>query len=369
VIRLVNLDREFAEIGEEVMEAIRRVCMEGSFILGHNVEEFEREFATYVGSKYGCGVGSGTDALRLALEAAGVGPGDEVVTVSNSFVATADSIRMVGARPIFVDVDPHTYTMDPDAVEAAITPRTKAVIPVHLYGQPAELDRIRETCQKHSLLLVQDACQAHGAQYRGRRLGEYGDVLCYSFYPSKCLGAYGDGGMITTDNQALAQRCKQLRNYGQTKKYHHDFLGYNSRLDELQAAVLRVKLKKLEEWIQRRRFAAKTYNELFSGNSGVVTPYERPDARHVYYLYVVQVNGRDQISVELKKQGVETGIHYPIPIHMQKSYSDHTTSRLPNTERLAPRILSIPLDPFLKAQELQLIANYTRSLAKKYFVA
>jgi dTDP-4-amino-4,6-dideoxygalactose transaminase len=359
LIKLVNLQREFLEIREEVMRAIEGVCESGSFILGENVEAFEREFCEYIGCRFGCGVNSGTDALRIALEACGVGEGDEVVTVSHTFIATADAIRMVRAKPVFVDIDQKTYNMDVSKLERAINKKTKAVIPVHIYGQPAALDEIREICDKHSLLLIQDACQAHGALYKGKKLGEYGDVLCYSFYPSKDLGAYGDAGLIATNLDEVAERTKMLRNYGQSKKYHHDFLGYNSRLDELQAAVLRVKLKKLEHWIEKRRQAAKRYNELLS--EVVLTPFENPLARHVYYLYVIQTQNRDRIREQLLKHGIETGVHYPVPVHLQKSYQDFRVS-LPVTEQVSQRILSLPLDPFITEEEQERVCYSLRKM-------
>lgn len=358
----MNLQREFAEIRDEVMKAIEGVCESGSFILGENVERFEEEFAAYSGSKYGCGVGSGTDALRIALRASGIGEGDEVITVSHTFVATADAIKSVGARPVFVDIDPKTYNMDTSSLESALTQRTRAVIPVHIYGQPAKLDELREFCDRHSLKLIQDACQAHGARYNGHRLGEFGDILCYSFYPSKDLGAYGDGGLITSNDWAVVERCRHLRNYGQTKKYYHDLVGYNSRLDELQAAVLRVKLKKLDSWIERRRQAAKRYDELFNGAQGVDTPYSDPTAFHVFYLYVIELENRDPIRDELLKLGIETGVHYPVPVHLQKSYPEYAGVRLPVTERVVRRILSIPLDPFVAEEEQARVAALLKKL-------
>jgi len=356
LIKLVNLQREFAEVKAEVLGAIESVCEQGSFILGENAERFESEFAAYVGSKFGCGVGSGTDALRIALEAAEIGAGDEVITVSHTFVATSDAIRTVGAKPVFVDVDPKTYNIDVSQLRSALTRRTRAVIPVHLYGQPAQLDELREFCDANSLWLIQDACQAHGAEYKGKRLGEYGDILCYSFYPSKDLGAYGDAGLITTDLREVVDRCKQLRNYGQTKKYYHDFLGHNSRLDELQAAVLRVKLRRLDEWIQKRIEAAKRYNGFFEDQLTVTTPYESSTGRHVYYLYVVLVDNRDVVRQRLNDVGVETGIHYPVPVHKQKSYSEYAQVSLPVTETLVQKILSLPLDPFIQEEEQKFVA-------------
>ncbi len=350
-----DLRPQYAAIREEIDAAVRRVLERGWFILGPEVEAFEAEFAAYCGARYAVGVGSGTEALHLALWACGVGPGDEVVTVAHTAVPTINAISLTGARPVFVDVDPVTYTMDPAAAAAAITPRTRALLPVHLYGHPADMAPLQALAQRHGLWLIEDAAQAHGAEYRGTRVGRLGHLAAFSFYPTKNLGAYGDGGMVVTDDAALAERLRLLRNYGQTDRYHHQVEGLNSRLDELQAAVLRVKLRHLEAWTAARRERAARYA---AGLPGVRTPTEAPGARHVYHLYAVHVPQRAQVQERLAAAGIGTLVHYPIPAHLQPAYAHLGVPRgaLPVTERLADEELSLPMYAELPLEQVDYVA-------------
>jgi dTDP-4-amino-4,6-dideoxygalactose transaminase len=350
-----DLRPQYAAIREEIDAAVQRVLERGWFILGPEVEAFEAEFAAYCGARYAVGVGSGTEALHLALWACGVGPGDEVVTVAHTAVPTINAISLTGARPVFVDVDPVTYTMDPAAAAAAITPRTRALLPVHLYGHPADMVPLQALAQRHGLWLIEDAAQAHGAEYRGTRVGRLGHLAAFSFYPTKNLGAYGDGGMVVTDDAALAERLRLLRNYGQTDRYHHQVEGLNSRLDELQAAVLRVKLRHLEAWTAARRERAARYA---AGLPGVRTPTEAPGARHVYHLYAVHVPQRAQVQERLAAAGIGTLVHYPIPAHLQPAYAHLGVPRgaLPVTERLADEELSLPMYAELPLEQVDYVA-------------
>lgn len=342
----------------EIEAAIARVLDRGWYILGPEVEAFEAEFAAFCGVAHGIGVGSGTEALHLALRALGIGPGEEVITVSHTAVATIAAIELAGARPVLVDVDPLTYTLDPARLESAITPRTRAIIPVHLYGQPADLGLIQEIARRYGLWLIEDAAQAHGAVYRGRRVGSWGDLACFSFYPTKNLGALGDGGMVVTNDAHLAGRVRELREYGWRQRYVSEIAGFNSRLDEVQAAVLRVKLRYLEAENARRRALAQRYTALLAGCT-VVPPAERPDARHVYHLYVIRSSRRDDLRQALHSRGIITGIHYPVPVHLQPAYRHlHPgPDTLPVTERLAGEVLSLPLYPELNEAQVETVAQ------------
>ena len=357
-VPFVDLVTSCRSIGPEVMEAMRRVVERGVFVLGSEVAALEAEFAAYCEVDHGVGVDSGTSALELALRAFDGGPGDEVVTAANTFIATVFAIRYTGARPVLVDVDPHRYTLDPAALERAITPRTKAVLPVHLYGQPADMDPILDVARRHRLAVIEDACQAHGARYRGRRAGSIGHAAAFSFYPSKNLGAFGDGGMVVTNDRAVAERLRGFRNYGQSRKYHHAYLGYNRRLDELQAAVLRVKLPHLDAWNAARRRAADWYDRALA-----VLPVERPpraaDATHVFHLYVVRVHDRDAARAHLDRRGVRTGVHYPVPVHIQEACADlgHRRGDFPVTEAAAEEALSLPMYPELTEAQVGLVAD------------
>jgi dTDP-4-amino-4,6-dideoxygalactose transaminase len=318
------------------------------FTLGSEVAAFEEEFAAYSGAKIGIGVNTGTSALHLALLAAGVGPGDEVITVPFTFVATVAAIHYTGATPVFVDVDPKTFTMDPAGLEAAITKKTKAIIPVHLYGQVADMDPILAIAKKHGLIVIEDACQAHGAEYKGRRAGSIGDMGAFSFYPGKNLGAYGEGGMVTTSNPEFARSIRMLRDWGSEKKYHHILKGYNYRLEGIQGAVLRVKLRHLEKWTEARRAAAAYYDKALAG-SGIETPFARGDSRHVYHVYAVRTSERVKWQEFLTARAIQSGIHYPIPVHLQEAYASprYKAGDFPHSEKAAAEVLSLPMFPEL----------------------
>ena len=363
-IPFVDLAAQYRGIADEVRAAIEPVMANARFILGEEVRLFEQEFAAYCGAKHAVGVASGTDALYLTLCALGIGPGDEVITQVNTFIATPLSISYTGARPVFVDCDPLTYQMDIKRIEAAITPRTKAIIPVHLYGQPADMDAILAIAKRNNLRVVEDACQAHGAEYRGRRVGVFGDTAAFSFYPGKNLGAYGDGGAITTDNEALAVKLRALREYGQAAKYHHDFKGFNSRLDTLQAAILRVKLKHLPDWTAARQIAAAAYAVALRP-IGIEPPQQVGYGTHVWHLYIIQVAKRAKVQEQLSAAGISTGIHYPIPVHLQKAYADlgYQRGAFPVAEAAADRILSLPMFPELTQEQVRyVVENLKRCL-------
>jgi dTDP-4-amino-4,6-dideoxygalactose transaminase len=357
-VPFVDLKAQYLNISVEIDQAINRVIQRTAFILGDDVAAFESEFAEYLGVKYAVGVGSGLAALELALRAYGIGGGDEVITTANTFIATVLAIMATGARPVLVDVDPATYNMDPAALEAAITPRTRAIMPVHLYGQPANLDAICAIARRHSLLVVEDAAQAHGAFYQGRRVGSFGHAAGFSFYPAKNLGAFGDGGMMVTNDKSVAERIRQLRNYGQSVKYCHLVKGTNSRLDTLQAAVLRVKLRYLDQWNAQRRKHADTYHKLLAAFP-VVCPVTPPGGDHIYHLYVIQVENRDSVQAALNSGGVDTGIHYPGPVHLQEACADlgYRPGDFPVTEALAARILSLPMFAELTGKQIDHVAD------------
>lgn len=329
-------------IADEILAAISRVADSGWYILGPEVEAFEREFAAYHGVEHAVGVASGTDALELALRAGDIGPGDEVITVSHTALATVTAIESAGATPVLADIDPGSYTLDPEAARDAVTDRTRAIIVVHLYGQPADLTALRALADEHKLLLIEDCAQAHGAVYAGRKVGAIGHLGAFSFYPTKNMGAYGDGGAVITDDAALADRLRKLRNYGQTTRYRHESRGTNSRLDEMQAAVLRVKLKHLDRHNSRRRQIAALYERHLRS---VKTPGAIPGTQHAYHLYVIRDTRRDQLMAELKARDIGTLVHYPIPVHLQQSHRDLGlgAGSLPATERAAREVLSLPM--------------------------
>jgi dTDP-4-amino-4,6-dideoxygalactose transaminase len=333
----------------EIDAAIARVVTGGRYILGPETEAFEAEFAAYLGVEAVVGVANGTDALHVALRALGVGPGDEVATVSHTAVATVAAIELAGARPVLVDIEPDTLTMDPAALERALTPRTRAVIAVHLYGQPADLDRILPLCRARGIRVVEDCAQCHGALWHGRRAGSIADIAAFSFYPTKNLGAIGDGGAVATSDPDLARACRLLREYGWARRYVSDIPGFNSRLDELQAAVLRVKLRALDADNDRRRAIAALYDRGLAEVPGVVLPRERAGARHVYHLYAARLQERDRALEHLKARGIHAGIHYPVPVHLQPAYAGRTAApgSLPVTERAAREVLSLPMYPEL----------------------
>lgn len=357
-VPFLELKSQYAAIKPAIDAAIARVLERAWFIMGAELEAFEAAFAAACGARFCVGVGNGTEALHLALRALDVGPGDEVITVAHTFIATALAISWTGARPVFVEVDPATYTIDVEQVAAVITPRTKAILPVHLYGQPADLGPLIELAQSRGLQVLEDCAQAHGARYGGRVVGTFGEIGSFSFYPGKNLGAYGDGGALVTDDAALAERLRLLRNYGQTGKYHHVTQGYNSRLDELQAAVLSVKLGYLDAWNARRRALAARYDALLADHE-LILPQRARDRDHVYHLYVVRSRQRDALQRHLASQGIGTLIHYPTPVHLQPAYAELGLARgsLPFSEQLADEVLSLPLYPEMsEAQQDAVVA-------------
>lgn len=360
-VPFVDLAAQYHTIAAEINEATSKVIREADFILGREVTLFEEEYAAFCESKYAVGVDSGTSALELALRAYDIGPGDEVITAANTFIATALAISHAGAKPVLVDVDPLTYTIDVAGIEKAITRRTKAILPVHLYGHPAHMGPIRQLAEKFGMVVIEDACQAHGARYKGKRAGSLGDAAAFSFYPGKNLGAYGDAGMVVTNDREVANRLGMLRNYGQKEKYHHLFRGYNRRLDTLQAAILRVKLKYLEKWNAARRFNAKLYHDFLEGTD-VVTPAETRGVESVWHLYVVRSEHRDALRERLVSKGISASIHYPVPVHLQPAYKDLGYKRgdFPVTEGLSSRILSLPMFAELTSEQVQFTAETIR---------
>lgn len=338
---------------DEIDEAVHRVLGKGRYILGDEVAAFEREFSGYIGVSRGIGVGSGTEALHLALAACGVGPGDEVITVSHTAVATAAAIELCGAVPVFADIRPDLFTMDPGKLEQLITPRTKAVIPVHIYGQSADLAPIMEIAAKHGLKVIEDCAQSHGARYKGKRTGSYGDMACFSFYPTKNLGALGDGGMVVTNSSALAERATRLREYGWAERYVSHIPGWNTRLDEIQAAVLRVKLRYLDADNSKRAATAALYDKGLSGFRGLSIPVRPADSHHIYHLYVVRSGERDELQSFLASKGVGALVHYPVPVHLQPAYSGRLArgADLAETERAAREVLSLPMYPELSGAD------------------
>ncbi|MBW2121011.1 MAG: DegT/DnrJ/EryC1/StrS family aminotransferase, partial [Deltaproteobacteria bacterium] len=345
-VPFLDLKRQYEAIEEEIEGAARRVFKSGWFVLGEELERFEEEFARYCNAKHCIGVGSGTEAIHLALLALNIGEGDEVITVANTFIATALAVQYTGARPVFVDIKPGSYHMDPHRIEEKITGRTKAIVSVHLYGQAAEIDEIVRVGAEHGLRVVEDACQAHGTRYQGRMVGTFGDAGCFSFYPGKNLGAYGDGGAVITDDDALAEKLRLLRNYGQREKYVHVIKGLNSRLDELQAAILRAKLKYLDLWNERRRKISAQYHRLLYGTDLVLPEMDEGSAWHIY---AVRTRERDRLQEYLKEKGITTLIHYPTPIHLQQSFRDrgYREGDLPVTEEYGKELLSLPIYPEL----------------------
>ncbi len=372
VIPLVDLKKQYASIKHEMDKKVKGVLSSAYFILGPEVTEFEKEFAAFCSAEHAIGASSGTAALALALLALDIGKGNEVITTPNTFIATAASITHVGARPVLVDVDPESYNIDVSQIEGAITKKTRAIIPVHLYGQPAEMDAVLQLARKHDLKVVEDACQAHGAEYRGRRVGVLSDISAFSFYPVKNLGAYGDGGAVVTNDAVLADKVKRLRNHGSAKKYYHEIIGYTARLDEIQAAVLRVKLRYLDGWNSKRRENASIYGEYLrdlADIGSVITPKEISWVKHVYHLYVIQVeeNIRDKLIEQLNAKGIGAQIHYPIPIHLQKAYKHlgYKAGSFPVSEKLAKRIISLPMFPELERQEIEYIAQEIKASMKQ----
>ncbi len=361
-VPVIDLQQQFLSLRDELVAAVTAVLDSGRYALGPAVERFEREFAAAAGAEDCIAVESGTAALILALLAHGIGPGDEVITVSQTFIATAEAISWAGAKPVFADIDPRTHTMDPAALPGLLSSRTRAVIPVHLYGQPAEMDAIAQFAREHGLAVIQDAAQAHGALYRGKPLGALGSTVCYSFYPTKNLGSCGEGGAIATSDPEIAAACRALRDHGQAVKNRHDRIGLNARMQGVQGAVLSVKLPHLERWTEQRRQVAAWYDELLA-DSGVETPYRAPTGRHVFHLYVVRSPRRDALRAHLAERGVGTAIHYPVPIHRQPCYEELGMGEgsLPETERACREVLSLPMYPELTREAVEYVAEAVRS--------
>lgn len=361
MIPLVDLKKQYQPLKEEILARIAEVLEGMQLFLGENVQALEREFADLCGTRYAIGVSDGTTALHLILRACGIGPGDEVITVSHTFIATAEAIALAGARPVFVDIDPVTYTMDVDQIEANITRRTRAILPVHLYGQPADMDPILDIARAYGLKVIEDACQAHGARYKGRPTGSLGDAAAFSFYVSKNLGAYGEGGMVTTNDEDIARRVRMLRDHGAYRRYTHEYIGVNGRLDEIQAAILRVKLPHLRDWNEARRRHAAHYTQLLA-DTPLVTPVEASYSHHVYHLYVVRAPWRDELQAYLRQHDIATGIHYPVPCHLQRACHDfgYRQGELPVTERVVGEILSLPMYAELTAEDIQTIVEAVR---------
>ena len=363
-INFVNLKKQYESIKDELDMAMRDTINNTSFILGNEVEEFEKEFAKFCNAKCCVAVASGTDALKLAIKALGIKEG-EIITVAHTFIATALAITDNNLKPVFVDIDSKTYNIDVDQIERKITKNTKAIIVVHLYGQPANMERIAEIAKKYNLELIEDCCQAHGAEYKRKRL-PYGDIGCFSFYPGKNLGAYGDGGAIVTNNEVLAKKLKAMRNYGSQVKYYHDFIGFNSRLDSLQAQVLKVKLKCLDNWNNKRIEHAKLYDRLLNGI--VEIPKIDKNVKSVYHLYVIRCKSRDELQKYLADNGISTVIHYPIPIHLQKAYADlnYKNGDLPVTEEVTKNILSLPMYAELTDEEIKYTCEKIKEFHNKH---
>ncbi|WP_298268171.1 DegT/DnrJ/EryC1/StrS aminotransferase family protein [Geobacter sp.] len=364
MIPMVDLKVQYLKIKEEIDRGILDALEKTQFILGPNVTAFEEEAAACLGVKYAVGVASGTDALHLALAAAGVKEGDEVITSPFTFIATAEAIRYVGATPVFVDIDPKTYNIDPARIEAAITPKTRAVLPVHLFGQPADLAAIEALCTKHGLLLIEDCAQSFGADFGGRMTGTIGALGAFSFFPSKNLGCYGDGGLVITPCPEMAERVKVLRNHGSKVRYHHSVIGYNSRLDEIQAAILRVKLKHIREYNEGRRRVAHLYSELLAG-TGAVTPFEDGKGTHVYHQYTILTERRDAVMKALSEAGIASAVYYPIPLHKQEVFAaDCAGVSLPVAEEVASRCMSLPIFPEMTEAQVREVAAVVSSVLK-----
>jgi len=370
LIPILDLTEQYHELREEMLRAVEGVFESGAFINGPNVKALEGEIAAYVGAKHGVGLNSGTDALHLALRALDIGPGDEVITTPFTFVATTEAIGIVGAKPVFVDIDPRTYNIDPAQIEQAITPRTRAILPIHLYGYPAPMHEIMAIARKHNLAVIEDCAQAIGAKIGDKFVGTFGTFGAFSFFPSKNLGAYGDGGMLVTDDSALADRARSLRAHGGRVKYYHEELGVNSRLDELQAAILRVKLPRLESWIERRGAVAQRYNGAFS-ESGLQLPIDSPATRHVYHQYTLRVHDRDRVQNELQAAGVQTMIYYPVPLHLQKVHAmfGQTEGTFPHSELAAKEVLSIPMFPEMRQDVQQTVIEAVKRICVERAVA
>jgi dTDP-4-amino-4,6-dideoxygalactose transaminase len=362
-VPLLDLKAEYHELRDQILPALDRVCENSAFVLGEDVEQFEREFASYCDVKHCVALSSGTAALHLGLLALGVQPGDEVITSPNTFLATAEAITYCGARPVFVDIDSATANLDPAGIERAVTPRTRAIIPIHLYGRPADMDAIRSIAEKLKLLVLEDAAQAHGARYRGRRVGGLGHAAAFSFYPSKNLGAYGEGGALTTNDDSVAKYARAARSHGQTARYEHEFVGYNYRMQGFQGAVLRIKLRYLERWTARRREIASEYRRVLA-NAKLGMPVDPPQDECVYHQFVIYVNNRNSVISQLAAREIETAIHYPKPLHLQPAYSSlaYPPCSFPLAERACDRVLSLPIYPSMTAEQVAHVAGAVKEV-------
>jgi len=358
MIPFLDLKAQYRTIKSDIDAAVHKILDSGQYVLGEEVELFEREFAAFHAADHGVAVNTGTSALHLALLAAGVGDGDEVITVPFTFVATVAAIRYTGARPVFVDIVPVSFTMDVTQIESKITPRTKAIVPVHLYGHPADMDPILEIAARHGLTVIEDACQAHGAIYKNRPVGALGHAGCFSFYPGKNLGAYGEGGMVTTNDPGMQKTMRMLRDWGQEKKYYHVLKGFNYRMEGFQGAILRVKLRHLAAWSEARRERATAYDRLLAGNELVQAPAAPANGKHVYHIYAVRTNDRAGLMRTLQANGIGTGIHYPIPVHLQEAHADlgYKKGDFPESERAADQVLSLPMFPELAITDVEVVA-------------
>jgi len=362
MIPMVNLKAQYTEIKTEVEQGLAQTIENCAFILGANMQAFEQECAAYLGVKHAIGVASGTDALHLALLAEGIGAGDEVITSAFTFIATAEAICYVGAIPVFVDIDPQTFNICPEAIAKAITPKTKAVMPVHLFGQPAAMAQIKALCEQHQLKLIEDCCQSFGASIDGKQTGSLGDAGAYSFFPSKNLGAFGDGGLVVTNNDETAKKIKRLRNHGSDVRYYHDVIGYNSRLDEMQAVILRAKLKRIEQYNQARRHTAHLYSQLLA-DLPLTTPFENGQGVHVYHQYTLLCDRRDEVLKALQDKQIGCAVYYPVPLHQQNVFkTDYAAVSLPVTESVAARCLSLPICSHLSDETVQEIATVIRGV-------
>ncbi|MGB6471730.1 MAG: DegT/DnrJ/EryC1/StrS family aminotransferase [Candidatus Acidiferrales bacterium] len=365
-VPLLDLKGEYAELRDEILAAVDRVCSQSAFVLGDEVEAFEREFAFFCGAKHCVAMNNGTAALHVGLLALGVQPQDEVITTPNTFLATAEAITYCGARPVFADVDPTTANLDPKEVEAAVTPRTRAILPVHLYGRPAAMEELREIAARHKLKILEDAAQAHGARYRGRRVGSLGDAAIFSFYPTKNLGACGEGGALTTDDDEIAQFARAARNHGQAARYHHDFIGFNYRMEGLQGAILRIKLRLLDGWTAKRREIAAAYRRLLAG-ARLEMPEDDPRDECVYHQFAIYVVNRNATMAQLAERGVDSTVHYPIPLHLQPAFSalGYPRGSFPRSEEACERVMSIPLHPRLTNEQVHFVAESVQEVLKK----
>ncbi|NTU77955.1 MAG: DegT/DnrJ/EryC1/StrS family aminotransferase [Chloroflexales bacterium] len=366
MVPFVDLKAQYLSIKKEIDTAVIALLESTQFVLGKEVAAFEELFAAYTQTSHVMGVNTGTSALHLALLAAGVGQGDEVITTPFTFIATVSAIDYTRAKPVFVDIDPVSFTIDPAQIEAAITPRTKAILPVHLYGQPADMDPIIEIARRHGLMVIEDAAQAHGAEYKGRRVGSIGDLGCFSFYPGKNLGAYGEGGAVTTSNPELARIVRMLRDWGAERRYYHDLKGFNYRLEGIQGAVLKVKMRYIEAWTEARRTHAARYGELLA-DTGVRTPAALPERRHVYHIYALREARREALQSFLHDRGVATGIHYPIPVHLQKAFAElgHKEGDFPHSEAAAREVLSLPMFPELHPEQQDVVVAALKDWQKQ----